>query len=193
MLNFFKENTWNLIKNLCPISHRSVFVSWLPKLRRQSAHCTSLSAAMVLVFSSSPLLVWYHLVVMGMFTFGKARPITSPEPPARPSYSTITFICFLTPVPFTFLCWASHIQAGSRQQHQHVMAPAGDYLQQVMVKVNSGSAKTVRAGKYQSWDHPCKRHWITLNLFTMIQPLITCAHTNFWITAILNVYAIHNS
>lgn len=82
---------------------------------------------------------------MGMFTFGKVRPITSPEPPARPSDSTITFIYLLTPVPFIFLCWASHIQAGSReaagQQHQDVMAPAGNHLQPVVIKANSGSAK----------------------------------------------------
>lgn len=56
-VEFLKRNALNHIKNLCPISLRSVFVSWLPKLRRQSAHFTSLSAAMVLVFSSSQLLI----------------------------------------------------------------------------------------------------------------------------------------
>lgn len=92
---------------------------------------------------------------MGMVTFGKTRPITSPEPSARPSYSTITLhlSAFLPQyIAFTFLCWTSHIQAGSReaarQQHQHVMGPAGDYLQQVMIKVNSGSAKAVS----HSWE-----------------------------------------
>lgn len=170
---------------------------WLPKLRRQSAHFTSLSAATVWVFSSSQLLVTKQFGSDGNVHLweGQAHHFTR----ARPSDSTITFICLLTPVPFTFLCWASHIGAGSReaagQQHQDVTGPAGNYLQPVVIKVNSGSAKADR----QSWEMPELRspmqtalnHLVPIYYDTAPNYMCTCKFLDhFWTT--FNVYVIPN-
>lgn len=80
-------------------------MSWLPKLRRQSAHCTSLSAATVLVFSSSQLLIMtpFGSDGNGHLWEDQAHHLTRAISKTLLQYHYITFICFLTPVHYIYI------------------------------------------------------------------------------------------